>query len=461
MRSLLPFFVCLTLLVQGYQATAQEPSDPPQDADESNLWTREGVDWPTFLGVDRTGKSSETGLNFDWDNQLPPVVWQKRFGESYSMGVVSKGRFFHLERVKDPENEGDLERAVCLNAETGEQLWQTAWPTDYRDTYGFDGGPRCSPIVDGDRLYAFGVQGILYCMNVSNGDTIWKVDTNEKFGVIQNFFGVGSSPLVFQDLLIVMIGGSPAESADVPSSQLDRVKPNGSAIVAFDKMTGEVRYQTIDDLASYASPVVADLNGSMTGLAFSRSGLYSFDPLTGEQGFEFPYRARKFESVNASTPVVVDSKILLTESYGLGGVLLELKDGQPQKVWSDDGIRDASLACHWNTPVVVGDYAYASSGEKQSTAMLQCIRLSDGKVMWSQPRLTRSSLTLAEGHLFVATESGRLLVVRATHEEYDLVAEYPKESLPMRYPCWGAPIVSHGYLYVRDKSNVFCIDLQK
>ncbi len=434
---------------------AQESSG--QTASDESLWTRDGVDWPAFLGPDRDGRSAETGLSFDWSTRLPPVVWTRRVGEGYGAGSVANGRYFHFDRVRDQA------RLTCLNAESGEQLWQFVYATDYEDLYGFDGGPRSSPLIDAGRVYVFGVEGMLHCLSATRGDLIWKLDTARRFGVIQNFFGVGSSPLIHNDLLIVMAGGSPPESRSVPPGQLDRVEPNGTGIVAFDKANGEIRYQSIDDLASYASPVVTEIDGKPTGLAMMRSGLVAFNPANGDPLWTYPFRARKLESVNASTPVVCDRGILITESYGPGGALLPLQRlaAEPvQPIWADRGRRDKSLACHWNTPVVIGDYAWASSGEKMSTAELRCVRLSDGTVQWSTPGLTRCSLTVADNHLICLAENGSLLALRADPDQMDVVGKIEASQLDLVAPCWAAPVLSHGYLYIRDKSRIICLDLR-
>ena len=124
---------------------------------------------------------------------------------------------------------------------TGEELWKFEYPTDYEDLYGYNGGPRCSPLVEGNRVYIFGAEGMLHCLNATNGELFWKVDTKKDFGVIQNFFGVGSTPVIEGDLLIVMIGGSPPDAQNVPPGQLNLVQTNETGIVAFTKFTGEVK----------------------------------------------------------------------------------------------------------------------------------------------------------------------------------------------------------------------------
>jgi outer membrane protein assembly factor BamB len=432
----------------------QEGPSPAAQTAQAILWTREGADWPSFLGPHRDGKSGETGFRFDWSHQPPKRVWSQRIGEGYGIGSLADGRYLHFDRRRDEA------RLRAFHAETGVLLWEFTYPSRYRDMYGFDGGPRSSPVIDGQRVYVHGVEGMLHCLNATNGQVLWKIDTGGRFGVVQNFFGVGSSPLIHEDLLIVMIGGSPPESRDVPQGRLAEVRPNGSAIVAFDKNHGDIRYQTIDDLASYASPVLAELDGKLAGLAFCRSGLHLFDPASGKAGPFFPWRARKYESVNASTPVVVDSQVLITESYGPGGALLRYRQQQWETVWSDQGGRDPALACHWNTPVAVDGYVYASSGEKRSTASLRCIRLADGQVMWQVPGLSRSSLTYLDGQLICLTEEGRLFHFPPDPAGFRIKGEIPAGHLSLVYPCWAAAVVSHGYLYVRDQSNIHCLDLR-
>ncbi len=125
---------------------------------------------------------------------------------------------------------------------------------DYRDTIGYDNGPRCAPVIDQDRVYTFGVEGMLHCLNLSDGKLLWKVNTTEKYGVVQNFFGVGSTPIIEGKLLLVHIGGSPAGSAPSSPERLDEIKPNGSSIVAFDKLTGTEVYRTA--MISPVTPVL-------------------------------------------------------------------------------------------------------------------------------------------------------------------------------------------------------------
>jgi outer membrane protein assembly factor BamB len=464
-------FVMATLLFgcapNGNPAVEMEPAKADfrqQETDRTrvnvnreDLWTRTGDDWPGFLGLGRDGKSAETGLNWEWGSGGLPLVWSRELKGGYGIGSAAAGRFYQF------DGDGNRMSLVCLNAENGEQIWEFEYQANYRDTYGFDNGPRCSPIVDSNRVYIFGVEGMLHCIHATDGKELWKVNTAMQFNVAQNFFGVGSSPIIFNDLLIVMIGGSPKEEFEPPAGRLNEVKSDGSAIVAFDKITGEVRYRTIDDLASYAAPVIAMIGNKPTGLAFCRSGLFGFDPATGKEHWSFPWRARKYESVNASTPVVDGDQVLITESYGPGGVLLNVAGDKPVPVWRDENIRQQRLSCHWCTPVLVDGFAYACHGEKPNSAEIRCVELATGKVKWKEAGFGRCNLMYVDGNLIGLSDTGSLFVLRANSQRLERLTRYEPLDRDSAFsqPCYAAPIVSHGLLYVRDARKLYCFDLQK
>lgn len=439
----------------------QKPTERPE-----SLWTRKaGADWPTFLGPTGDSKSSETGILTDWPKEGPRIVWQRPLGEGYGIGSIDRGRYFQFDRVDNRA------RLVCLRAETGEQLWKFDYATDYQDLYGYSSGPRCSPIVDGDRVYILGAEGMLHCLRVVDGEVIWKLDTNKEFGVVQNFFGIGSTPVIEGDLLIAMIGGSPAESHELPPGQLSLVEGNGSGIVAFDKYTGKVKYKITDELASYASLKLATIDGRRWGFAFARGGLVGFEPTVGKVDFHYPWRDKSLESVNASTPVVVGNQVFISETYGPGSSLLEVRPGGHKVVWSDDPKkRFKAMQTHWNTSIHHKGYLYGSSGRHSNNAELRCIDFKTGEVMWSEQDLNRGSLLYVDGHLLFLEEYGTLYLLKANPKKFDVVARVilQEKALPpllletktlLKYPAWAAPVLSHGLLYVRGSDRLVCLEL--
>jgi outer membrane protein assembly factor BamB len=455
---------------------AADEAAPSGEAPRGDLRTRtRGSDWPRFLGPTGDSKSTEKGILTKWPPRGPRMVWQRRLGEGYAAPTISRGRLYEFSRF------GDTARCTCLKSETGEPLWRFEYPTDYVDHFQYSGGPRCCPVVDDDRVYLLGAEGMLHCLDAETGELRWKIDTMKEFGVVQNFFGVGSTPVVEGELLIAMIGGSPRESQSTPPGALDLVKGNGSGIVAFDKKTGKVMYQITDELASYASPVLADIDGRRWCFVFARGGLVGFEPQSGEVDFQFPWRSKLLESVNASNPVVVGNRVLISETYGPGGALVEVAPGNCRAIWTDaEKRRNKSLMTHWNTPIHVNGYVYACSGRHSNGAELRCVEFNTGKVAWQtesvpfvdpadgeqkEALLARSSLLYADGHFVCLTEFGLLVLIRATPEKFEpvatayLIEEGPGGQPLIQYPAWAAPVLSHGLLYVRGARRLLCLEL--
>jgi hypothetical protein len=182
--------------------------------------------------------------------------------------------------------------------------------------------------------------------------------------------------------------------------------------------------------------------------------------------FHFPWRAEDIESVNAANPVVVHDQIFVTECYGPGSALLQLKSDKPETIWSDakKRRREKSLLGHWSTPIHHEGYLYGCSGRNTGDAELRCIELASGNIMWSQPRLSRTSLLMVDGHLVCLGEDGELRLLRVNPRGYDEVSKWTprdKESSEplLEYPCWAAPILSNGLLYVRSEKRLVCLQL--
>jgi len=411
-------------------------------------------EWAAFGGPTGDFKSGEKGIVTAWPAEGLRRLWEVRTGEGYCPPTVAGGRLYLFERIRGSQ------RLRCLDSRTGDPLWSFDYPSDFQDMYGYDGGPRACPVVDADRVYILGPEGMLHCLSTADGSVRWKLDTMERFNVVPNFFGVGAAPVVEGDLLILQVGGSPPQSPPIHSGQ---TRGNGTGVVAFQKMTGEVAYALSDELASYSTPVLATIEGRRWCFVLARGGLVAFNPADGKLDFHYPWRARIIESANASNPVVVGNLVFISECYGPGGSLLKVRPGGYEVIWKDPGnSRNNAMACHWMTPVHLDGYLYGSSGRHSGDASLRCVELTSGTVVWSVPRLTRCSITYIDGHLLVLSEFGQLMLVRATPEKFDLVAAYPRgdEHEPVvEYPAWAAPVVSGGRVYLRGKGRLVALEL--
>src|SRR5262249_25948262 len=155
-------------------------------------------------------RSTETKLLTDLGAKGPPIVWEVSRGSAYAAPAVAAGRVIHFHRVEDEEV------VECLEAETGKRFWRVTTPVTYDDRYGYSNRPRCSPVIDGDRVYTYGVTGTLQCLDLASGQVVWRRDIMKDFKLEQNFFGVGAAPLVEGNLIVVNVGADgPSEAPSV------------------------------------------------------------------------------------------------------------------------------------------------------------------------------------------------------------------------------------------------------
>lgn len=429
-------------------------------------------DSPSFLGLQRDGKSTETGLITKWAENGPPVLWRldkDEAGSGYAGVAVAEGRVFFFDR------HAGKARLRALVPRAGRELWRTEYSYEYEDHFGYSDGPRATPTYipartesESDLVVTFGVEGTLSAYQASDGDPVWQIDTGKEYGVVQNFFGVGSTPWLEPasgdqpERLIVMVGGSPDDTPELFSG---KTEPNGSALVAFDPRTGEELWRGGNHLASYSSPVVADIAGARRGIAFLRDGLMVFDPTDGSEQLFLPHRAKKLYSVNAATPVVNGDPgerplVLITESYEKGALQVRLQPAEAgldhDVVWQDPPRRGQSLASHWSTPVLHDGVLYGCHGEKEGNAELRAIDWDTGEVLWSEKGLGRTTMLWVDGHLLVVGERGILALVEATPEAYRLKA---KTDLKLTFPAWNPPVLANGVLYVRGARELAALEV--
>lgn len=429
-----------------------------------------GEDWPQFLGPRANGISSETGLLDKWPDGGPPVVWEKKIGAGYGApSVLGKQLVLH-HRI------GDEEIVECLDAINGQSLWHFGYPSHFIDPYGYNNGPRGTPVLTTNRCYTFGAEGKLTCRDLQTGKQIWQRDTGLDFNVPNAFFGVGSSPILESRLLLVMVGGQP-----------------NSGMVAFDPQTGKtawesvgqknwegvpmtgwpgeqkVKWRTWDKQASYSTPVAVTIHGKRQVLCLMRQGLVSLDPKTSAVNYSFWFRSHVNDSVNAMCPVVTDDKIFISAAYyKVGSVLLRVHQDNKgvDEIW-----RDTSMELHWTTPIYQNGYLYAFSGRNEPDAHLRCIEFLTGKLMWDRdeswaPHSTRTpevygrgSFILAEGKLIALGEGGILGLFKPNPKQPEEICRWQVPQL--HHPCWAAPVLSHGRLYLRSEDHLVCLDLAK
>jgi outer membrane protein assembly factor BamB len=400
----------------------------------AKLATAEGpirADWPTFLGPTRNNISTETGLLLDWPEEGPPQRWERPVGDGYGPPVVAKGRLVVFHRL------GDEEVVECVDAEKGETVhWRRAYQTRYVDRYGYNGGPRSSPCIDGDRVYTFGAEGVLTCVSLSEGERIWQRTVNKDYRVPQGFFGAGVAPVVDDGLVFINVGG-----------------PDGAGIAAFDAMTGETVWKSGTDQASYSSPIVATVGDMRLVIFHTADGLLVAEAKTGEIRYRYPFRSETYESAIAATPVLTGDKVFLSGTYNIGAVVLQLAPDGLKTIWRDE----SAMQNHWATSVYHDGLLYGMDGRHERGSNFRCIEFDTGKVRWTADQgLGRASFFMAEGHLVALGERGRLALIEVSPEGYKEKARVRVSSRRV----WTPPILAQGRLYIRNEREVKCFDLR-
>ncbi len=421
-------------------------------------------DWKDFLGTTHNSISRETHLLKSFGGAGPTIVWEVAKGEGYATPAVIGERVILFHRV------GEEEVIECLNAESGQRYWRHAYASDYRDRYGFGNGPRCQPISDGAFVYTLGVQAKLTCLKLETGQRLWQRDLKAEFDLTLDFFGVGATPLLEGESIIVNVGAS-----------------DGPCAAAFDKLSGKMLWGAGDEWGpSYASPIPGDTDAGRRVFVFAggesrpaTGGLLIIDPKNGHVDCSFPWRGVPYESVNASSPLVVDSQVYISECYGAGGALLKIDtSGACSKVWSNE-----ILNTHFMTAIHKDGYLYGIDGHGPQNAPLVCIELATGKEVWreepewmtpvSGDQGTRdynlspalASLLLVEGRCLVLGQYGHLAWIDLNPEGY---RELDRTHLFMARQTWAMPALSKGLLYVGQndpgldgtQTRLICYDLR-
>lgn len=386
-------------------------------------------DWPQFLGPTQDGVYAGEDLAREWPPSGPRVLWKRDAGQGFANPIVAGDTLILFHRVDDRDV------VDALGADDGRELWTFYYPTDYRDDFGFDEGPRASPAAAGDRVFTFGAQGILQCLGLGSGSRIWQVDTRSQFRAPKGFFGAASSPLIRDGAVYVHVGAK------------------GAGIVAFDAGTGRTLWTATDDEAGYSSPVYASIGGRPRIVSFSRSGVVSIDPATGGVGFRVRWRSRSRASVNAATPLIVGDQIFVSASYSTGALLLDVSGETPEKIWTSND----ALSNHYATSVYRDGYLYGFHGRQEYGASLRCVEWQTGRVAWNQDGLGSGTVTLAGDRLLILTERGELILAAAAPEGFQAISRAQVLGGTVR----AYPALARGRLYARNETTLVCVDLGK
>lgn len=396
----------------------------------ATLWGWLGMaradDWPQWLGPQRNASSAETGLRTDWPAEGLGLQWKVSGGRGYSSIVVAGGRAFAL------VERGDDEVALALDAATGKELWTKRCGIAFKDSFNYQ-GPRSTPSVDDGRLYVQSVTGMLFCLKTDTGEVIWQHDILQDAGMGIPKFGMATSPLVEGELVIVVPGSMNACAA------------------AYRKISGERVWTAGDEKGSLGSPVAMTVGGRRQIVFFTWNGLWGARAADGRVLWKVDWPS---EEGHLTTPLVMGDRLFVTSYTVQGSAVIRLTESRkPAVVWADEGSKAVFRGC-WTCPVNDGRFLYGIGGH--SVSHLRCVELATGRLVWEKERFGQAMVTLADGHLFIATERGDLVLVKATPQAY---VEKGRVKL-MGKTGYATPAIADKRLYLRDQEDIFCLDLR-
>ena len=395
-----------------------------------------GADWPQFRGINRDGKSAETGLLKSWPDGGPRFLWEvDGLGDGFSSAAISRGMVYTTGMTKGQEFvfafdlEGDLKWKICYG---------TGWVQSYR-------AARSTPTVDGDRFYLLSGVGEVYCFDAADGDIIWSLDVFSKYKGKYPLWGMSENILVDGDNIICTPGGAIA------------------SVVALDKMTGKVVWECtrLSEASTYCNPRVFEMGPNRIIATMLRDSVVGIDAKTGKllwaDGLDGYHTDRK-RAVNPNVPIFHEGRIYTTSGYNNGGAMLELSaDGtKAKRIWTD-----TTLDVHHGAVMLIDGYLYGSNWRSNSRGDWACIRWTDGKVMYDTGwNGNKGSLIYAEGMLYCYDENdGDVALVKATPAGFEPVSSFKITKGKGKF--WAHPSISDGRLYIRHGDYLMAYDIKE
>ncbi len=396
-----------------------------------------GADWPQWRGPQRDGIAPAGAIRTDWDKNPPKQLWSAPCGGGYSSFAVVADRLYTQDRTEDGE------RVLCLNATTGQPIWEHKYLADYSSMRaGFATGPRATPTVVGNRVYAVGAAGKFVCLEAPKGGgaprLVWEHDLMAEFEARIPMWGVACSPLVEGNLVIVQPGG------------------RGGSVVAFDRETGDLKWKAAKNPSGYSSPVAATVGGVRLIFALTGDALLCIRA-DGELMDNYPWKTDHFG--NIATPLVVNDYAFISSGYNKGCALLRANVvGDRVKLEEVYARNNRVLRSHHATPVFKDGFLYGFDGTRST--LPRCVDLRKGQEVpgWGESGEVKSgTLILAGRHLIAFGERGDLSLIEAKPEEFNPIATVP--SGVKGAELWALPVLLNGKLYLRGNDRIVCLDV--
>jgi outer membrane protein assembly factor BamB len=396
------------------------------------------ADWPQWLGPDRNGISPDTGLLKEWPKGGPPQKWKATGlgGEAYAAPSIANGRVYLITNVSGSEY------VTALDEKDGSKVWSVKIGKVGPNPAGGNNyaGPRSTPTVDGEKLYALCSGGELVCLELTKGDKVWAKDLKADFAGKPGQWAYAESPLVDGDTIVVTPGGKTA------------------TVVALNKKDGALIWKSaIGDTAAYGSTIKAEVGGVKQYVCFLSKGVVGVAAEGGKLLWRYGDPASR-NGINIATPVFHDGLVFGCAGYGTGGGAARLTAAN-DKVTAKQAWFEDRLASQIGGFLCIGNHLYGVGGDGKSGS-LYCVDFASGKIAWSKASIGAGSLCSADGLLYVrAQETGTVVLAEATSSGYK---EHGRLSQPNRSAkkAWPYPVIANGCLYLRDQGVLLCYDVR-
>jgi outer membrane protein assembly factor BamB len=388
------------------------------------------ADWPRWRGADFSDISVETGLLKKWPEGGPKKLWStEEAGLGYSGYAVAGGVLYTM-GLKE-----DMELLLAFDSETGKPKWSTPVGPILKNKWG--DGPRATPTVDGERVYAMSGQGYLICVNAADGTSVWSVEMKSFGGKIPGW-GYTESVLVDGDKVICMPGGEKG------------------ALVALNKATGEKIWQTggWTDAAQYSSAIAADLNGVRQIIALTMQHVGGVDARSGSQLWLSDWQGK---TAVIPTPIHKGNEVFVSSGYGVGCKQVRIAaDNSVSDVWTN-----TNMINHHGGVILYKDHLFGYSDK----AGWSCLDWKTGEVKWADKSLGKGAIHCADGMFYLLEESsGVVALIEASAQGSTERARFKIDpQTTQRKPdgrVWTHPVVSNGRLYLRDQELIYCYDVR-
>lgn len=403
------------------------------------------ADWPQWLGGNRDGKSTESGLFGRWGEEGPELVFESQgLGSGYAAVSVVGNQIYTTGNV------GDAQAVTAMDGESGKILWQTKI-TEGAPQHGYTGS-RSTPTVDGDRLYVVASSGAALCLNRNDGEVIWRREFGDWDGKMMSGWGFSESPLVVADRLICTPGGSKGMVVALN-------KNTGEEVWACKLPPSEEGERKLNEGAGYSSPVLSHGAGVAQIVQLVGRGVIGVRLDDGALLWKYDRVANT--TANIPTPVVDGDFVFTSTAYGTGSALLKLQSDGNGGVKADEVYwlgADEFQNKHGGM-ILVDGYLYSGTGNGQGLPI--CVEMATGKIAWGPERgegRGEASLVYADGHVIIRRDNGVVMLVKATPEKFELVRSFKPTF--QEGNSWAYPVISGGRLYLREQDRLMVYDVR-